>query len=59
MDRFDKLFHKLMEAMTAGGAGSVLNPDQNPEYAKDDNRNPAFLGKEKKPQKRNLKRRIF
>ena len=55
MDRFDEIYHKLMETMTAGGAGSVLNPDENPEYAKDDNRIPVFLGKKKKPQKRNLK----
>jgi hypothetical protein len=55
MDRFDEIYHKLMETMTAGGAGSVLNPDENKEYAAGDNRIPVILGKKKKPQKRKLK----
>ena len=56
MDRFDKLFHKLMETMTAGGVGSILNPDDNKDYAPGDNRIPVILGgKKKKPQKRKLK----
>jgi hypothetical protein len=55
MDRFDEIYHKLMETMTAGGAGSILNPDENKEYAAEDNRIPFILGKKKKPQKRNLK----
>jgi hypothetical protein len=44
-----------METMTAGGAGSILNPDQNKEYAAGDNRIPVILGKKKKYQKRKLK----
>lgn len=59
MDRFDEIYHKLMETMTAGGAGSVLNPDENKEYAKGDERyvmgKPFILGRNKKPQKRKLK----
>ena len=55
MNRFDKLYYKLLETMTAGGAGSILNPDQNKEYAAGDNRIPFVFGKKKKPQKRNLK----
>ena len=55
MNRFDKLYYKLLETMTAGGEGSILNPDDNKEYAKEDNRIPFIFGKKKKPQKRNLK----
>ena len=55
MDRFDELYHKLMETMTAGGAGSILNPDQNKEYANGDTRMPFVFGKKPKPQKRKLK----
>ena len=59
MDRFDEIYHKLMETMTAGGAGSVLNPDENKGFADGDERyvtgKPFILDKKKKPQKRNLK----
>jgi hypothetical protein len=55
MKRFDEIYYKLMETMTAGGEGSVLNPNQNKEYAEGDNRIPVILGKKKKPQRRNLK----
>jgi hypothetical protein len=55
MKRFDELYKKLLETMTAGGEGSVLNPDDNKEYAKGDTRVPFFFGKKKKYQKRNLK----
>jgi len=55
MKRFDELYKKLLETMTAGGEGSVLNPDDNKEYAKGDNRIPFIFGKKKKYQKRKLK----
>jgi hypothetical protein len=55
MKRFDELYQKLLETMTAGGAGSVLNPDDNKEYAKGDNRIPFIFGKKKKYQKRKLR----
>ena len=60
MKRFDELYKKLLETMTAGGEGSILNPDQNKGYADGDERfvfgNPnADLFKKKKPQKRKLK----
>lgn len=55
MDRFDEIYHKLMKTMTAGGAGSVLNPDENKEYAKGDTRMPFVFGKKPKLQKRKLK----
>lgn len=56
MDLFDKLYHKLMETMTAGGEGSVLNPNENKDYAPGDNRIPIILGKKKKKiQRRKLK----
>ena len=55
MKRFDELYHKLLETMTAGGEGSILNPDDNKEYAKGDNRIPFIFGKKKKPQRRKLR----
>lgn len=59
MDRFDEIYHKLMEAMTAGGAGSVLNPNENKGFANGDERyvtgKPFIIGRNKKPQKRKLK----
>lgn len=67
MDNFDKLYHELMETMTAGGTTSVFGTVDNgvtanviggdkDTYAPKDMRNPSILGsKKKKFQKRNLK----
>jgi len=66
MDNFDKLYHQLMETMTAGGNTSILGPINNGDtgnhigtkdtFASGNLTNPFIFGKKKKRfQKRNAK----
>ena len=66
MDNFDKLYHQLMEAMTAGGDTGIFKPINNGDtgnhignkdtFATGNMTNPFIFGKKKKMfQKRNSK----